>query len=1017
MKKGNLGLKKTNETIPEDGRNTVFSWNFNQKKMDLEDGINLHKKIDFSCESLWEFKRWVGDNIFDALDGNFKSKEKLKNLRYYTVIQKKINNNKREIDRVLLKFQKKREKENSKKSGIELIKAIQEINDQEKKELDQIGISIDDLEKIQIDLWEQEKFLAVASVLKSSSDNVWKTLLSMPENEAPWVKLNVSWQSYEIKKWEECKDKDAKWCIKQVIEDKVISDEKYDDNYVDFVLSFLLNPFNLWEKTGERTEKIEESGENTEKSGENTEESVKCDEETLKYYVYSIIDCVENTDIVQEIWKLYEKKKEAEEKVRELQSDMSKFIYNVQWLQKRYTSNSTEEHKDNIGGKTGENMDDVKEETGKKVDFFNLENYILVEYLKYLEDNSDAIKEDFKISDETVKRYNEIIKHFIGISATESLVEKCNSKNKVEDLDIKINLEDKDSFLGWLKDFSKKIWSDWTYEREEWAKRFWYLIKNDLLWLKSLCKNEHYLNDRDIDLLRDMELYMDLHNKKYLTENMKNFIRDFESDERKDRANRLRNSLKNMKISGKLVLDEGIRKKTMNMYFSKILWIQLNSSILNDMSAKKADRNLVNVAISRLIEQVNKERKTDYEVQVLSRIYKDMMSKPMIEVDILTKMEEDIVSLVKDVEKYTIDEDGIKFYDGKIEKYREKIEGFSSSLESCVTLEDYKKLIWEMGVKLDGRDTLQWEIRKYSNDVEAQKNELEWYYEWRDKPLDEVPEWVDLNVDIVRMVAIKRILEVSDWNFSLKDKLYYITSLKNQSKLPFSFESVDEKHENVIRDIFGGDLNNEDVSDDDVRNFISNFDGRNKEEIERMRKLFPKALKSYVGKNNTETLNLNFCEIQMWILKNALNNWKDKKWKLWELQIILEYMWITFWDEWYNGWFPDYTSDKIINGTRDNYGPIVSWTLNFMLFLVWNMSSSGKKQWCFSQDGDKKINLNNASWLMNFKTWNTERGIKFSVWWNRQFRLYGYYHDGRIEIIGFTKYHDKNWNYDDFLDS
>ena len=994
MKKSNLGLKKTNETVPEDGRNTVFSWNFNQKKMDLEDGINLHKKIDFSCESLWEFKRWVGDNIFDALDGNFKSEEKLKSLREMTKKQEKINNNselnKRKINRVLLRFQKKREEERSKKSGIELIKAIQEINDQEKKQLDQIGISIGDLEKTQIDLWEQEKFLAVASVLKSSSDNVWKTLLSMPENEAPWVKLNVSWQSYEIKKWEECKDKDAKWCIKKVIEDKAISDEKYDDDYVDFILSFLLKPFNIWEKY---------------------------DEETLKYYVYSIIDCVENTDIVKKIWELYEKKKEAEEKVRELQSDMSKFIYNVQWLQKRYTSNSTEEHKDNIGGKTGENMDDVKEKTGKKVDFFNLEDYILVEYLKYLEDNSDAIKEDFKISDETVKRYNEIIKHFIGISATESLVEKCNSKNKVEDLDIKINLEDKDSFLGWLKDFSKKIWSDWTYEREERAKRFWYLIKNDLLWLKSLCKDEHYLNDRDIDLLRDMELYMDLHNKKYLTENMKNFIRDFESDERKDRANRLRNSL----ISGKFVLDEGIRKKTMNMYFNKILWIQLNSSILNNMLGKKADKILVNVAISRLIEQVNEERKkgSDYEVQVLSRIYKDMMSKPMIEVDILTKMEEDIVSLVKDVEKYTIDEDGIKFYDGKIEEYREKIEGFSLSLESCVTLEDYKKLIWEMGVKLDG-NTLQWEIRKYSNDVEAQKNELEWYYEWRDKPLDELPKWVDLNIDIVRMVAIKRILEVSDWNFSLKDKLYYITSLKKQNTLPFSFKSVDEKHENVIRDIFGGDLNNEDVSDDDVRNFISNFDGRNKEEIERMRKLFPNALKLYVGKNNTETLNLNFCEIQMWILKNALNNWKDKKWKLWELQIILEYMWITFWDEWYNGWFPDYTSDKIINGTRDNYGPIVNWVSNFMLFLVWNMGSSGEKQWYFSQNGDKKIVTDNFKWLINFKKWpnaNTKRGRKFSVWWNHQFRLYGYYHDGRIEIIGFTKYHDKNWNYDDFLGS
>jgi hypothetical protein len=91
------------------------------------------------------------------LDGNFQSEKKLKSLkslRDSTLSQKKINNNsnKRKIDRVLLKFQKKRDEERSKKSGIELIKAIQEINDQEKKELDQIGISIGDLEKPQMDL-------------------------------------------------------------------------------------------------------------------------------------------------------------------------------------------------------------------------------------------------------------------------------------------------------------------------------------------------------------------------------------------------------------------------------------------------------------------------------------------------------------------------------------------------------------------------------------------------------------------------------------------------------------------------------------------------------------------------------------------------------------------------------------------------------------------------------------------------------------------------------------------------
>jgi hypothetical protein len=57
MKKSNLGLKKANETIPENGETAVFSWNLDQKKLDLEDDINLHKKIHFSCESLREFKR------------------------------------------------------------------------------------------------------------------------------------------------------------------------------------------------------------------------------------------------------------------------------------------------------------------------------------------------------------------------------------------------------------------------------------------------------------------------------------------------------------------------------------------------------------------------------------------------------------------------------------------------------------------------------------------------------------------------------------------------------------------------------------------------------------------------------------------------------------------------------------------------------------------------------------------------------------------------------------------------
>jgi hypothetical protein len=46
----------------------------------------------------------------------------------------------------------------------------------------------------------------------------------------------------------------------------------FDDDYVKFVLGFILRPFDI-----------------------------EHDKRTIKYYVYSIIDCIKNTDIVQEI--------------------------------------------------------------------------------------------------------------------------------------------------------------------------------------------------------------------------------------------------------------------------------------------------------------------------------------------------------------------------------------------------------------------------------------------------------------------------------------------------------------------------------------------------------------------------------------------------------------------------------------------------------------------------------------------------------------------------------------------
>jgi uncharacterized coiled-coil DUF342 family protein len=108
----------------------------------------------------------------------------------------------------------------------------------------------------------------------------------------------------------------------------------------------------------------------------------KLDEQTIKYYYNSIINCVNNTDIVETIAELHVERKEVEEKINGLRTSIEELDENVKQLQ-----SYLKEEKDK---KTGE----ITEETEYiqlKPDMSNLSDFMLIEYLRYLSDTPENI--------------------------------------------------------------------------------------------------------------------------------------------------------------------------------------------------------------------------------------------------------------------------------------------------------------------------------------------------------------------------------------------------------------------------------------------------------------------------------------------------------------------------------------------------------------------------------------------------------------------------------------------------
>ena len=771
-KKGNSSNKSSSlggEHINEREANNIstgFSWNLDQKELNLEDNILLHKSIDFSCESLQKFKDGIWQELFIALDERFKRQEAINSLVDTTETQIDKNDaneiNKRKIEKVIAKFESKRKEEISKKKGAELIHTLQEINNQEEEELAKIKLSLDNLEKAQTALRKQKKFLNVLT-----SNKVWETFLSMSE-EAPRINFNIEWTPYKIVKWEKYEGKDWKSDIKNAIDQKVFESIEEDDleDYADFIFKFILSPFDIeW----------------------------KYDEKTIKYYVYSIIYCIENNDIVDRIWALCKKRKEVEERILDLRSNTDELTRNVEQLEYYLEEEKSKEH-----SRDSENI----EENLLKSNISNLEDYTLIEYLRYLKYNPDEIWWELDISDKTVDKYKKIIDSWLkiweegvknGISLTKNYIWKRVNAAKLNPREI-VKLDEKTDFLNTFKSISEFIWKkEWTDECRLQAERLWYIMKEDFIGQRELIDNES-----DIDLLIYWELINKIEKmKKEIGKKDKGKIDSYlkEDIEKIQRAKSLYSQLKHNKQNK----DENIRKTFINNCFQKILGIKFSASDLTNIPHRGTDKNLVGYMTRALIDNINKEREdcAKKEYAVLDNIYNIMLSRYWTEGHTSNKMDKNIENKIReDVTEKILDENTwtieIDIYNSLIEEFNKIISDFSSELENSVNSADYDRIIENIN-----RSNCKEELSTKIKEVKDINNILEWWTNWREVHLNDIPG--EIPVEICRMIAIKRILEEKD--LTLDDKFYYINILKKQNR-PFCIE-CDEMDESVLKEIFG----------------------------------------------------------------------------------------------------------------------------------------------------------------------------------------------------------------------
>jgi len=743
-----------NGSIMEIGKAPNFSRNLDQEEIDLESGIVLSKGIKLSSESLQKFKKDVWKELFNVLDERFQPMWKLKRLKKATEVQIAMNNDR--IKGVLTKFWNRKIKIGL--VGADLDKTLQEINEQEAEELSGINRI---MEVPQKDLKRQEELL----VLLTSNDT-WKALLSMSDDKAPWIKLNVWWNSYEIRKWQQCMVRDVEWKIGDAIGKRIKQyDEGLSENTDLFfeILAIFTRPFYV---------------------------EGKLDEQTIKYYYNSIINCVNNTDIVETIAELHVERKEVEEKINGLRTSIEELDENVKQLQ-----SYLKEEKDK---KTGE----ITEETEYiqlKPDMSNLSDFMLIEYLRYLSDTPENIWKDLGISNKNVENYKEIIDWWLWIAKSgEGLTKKYIWKNgKINSLKTNIiKVDKKQDLLDCFEEILRFIWEEFSKDRKREVERLWCVMKYNFIW--------YCLKEEDIDLLVNGNFLEEIENILKDEDCQGEHRKRFKSfiEEKKEELKKFKELVKNLKEKNRMKeKDEDLRKNFINEYFKKIFGIWLDHSALGDVWKRKEDSGIVVLMISKLIEKINLDRKkqVNFQYAVLNRVNNSLLLREDVS---LNEIDKNIRKMINEVVlsddllgiwKIDIDE-----YKALIKKYEWLLKNFSQQLEKCKNVEDYDNIIRNMGGEMDG--SILGEIKKKVEDVKNLNNIMKWCWNWENESLDNIPE--EIPGEICLMVWARKILEKKE--FTLGDKLQYVDALKydGQNRI-FRVVCDNESDGNILKNIFG----------------------------------------------------------------------------------------------------------------------------------------------------------------------------------------------------------------------
>jgi len=837
-----------------------------------------------------------------------------------------------------------------------------------------------DLNIAQADMIAQEKYMEelwLSSQVKRTSTEIRETFLDISENEAPKIKFNVNWKEYEIKKWEKYKEK---WnCILKIkdnIKNKIIVDE--DENLEDcmnFFLNFILRPFIV--------------------DGD-------CDGETLKYYVWSIVDCIKNTDIVQEIWKLYEKKKEVDEKMDQLGKNLE--------LSKE------------IIGKIYEIKNAVSSDEGN-LSFMNISEFKKSAFLEVLKNKkwpeSWLLKED-----------KDNIEKFIEDSEWLSFEDLFKNNE--------LTLEDEEEVEDSFSKVCNFLWVD--CESKELKKLIRYM-KNDFIWkpqptfddeevcfqkIKQGKLNEYEKDELDPLIKKNVESLRDI------IECKRNAIRKGETWSIKPGYKLLYSAFQKFcRETQSIGIDA--RRETINSYFKELFGFEVAE---NKTEETDSDRTLMKNMLNALVAKINEDRKNRYKL--VDDIKTEWLGKKQFE-----------ESIVENIDNKLRQRLSVYFEDIDWETYAKEIDNLK---ENLVWLKSQKDLCWTM----DEYEKLEEEIKEIENNdyfLELQ-NIGEVLKRYEEPDVSEIDK--DYN-SLKQLLELKILFKCED--LTLEEKFGYSNIILNKTKI----KSKKWEHDEILVSLFWEEnvtrkykvqevetdetVNNDSefrkkeigflenlqvlremtLSDEDKRFFYDEFisglksfwlSDSQKNELGDMQNKFPEAVDLYIDSSIEErvlkfekarknAINYNnwtfdFSVIKAWILEKAVEKWNLKN--------VLEYLWF-FTNKDFN------IPEKAL--TNEDLRNTIKWIIQLLQEWVWDSEKQKMiKYWCFSDEypngNRQKLRFQENS-LINIKTWWKRWAYKFGIWKkDDQFRIVGLRNSGLYAIYYYFEtntQHDKGYKW------